>query len=114
MIPTGDPLKTVLKRIALAAPRGHRRLSTRGRRTGRRTLARRFARRTPSVELSWHLLPEGGMSARRSYRAAPRSREGRELPRHRAVLTLPEGTRLSMVVETSTSEVLAFPRPPRP
>ena len=32
---------------------------------------------------------------------------------HRAVLTLPNGTPFSEVVETYTSEVLAFPEPRR-
>ena len=31
---------------------------------------------------------------------------------HRAVLTLPDGTPFSQVVETYTSAVLAFPEPP--
>jgi hypothetical protein len=33
---------------------------------------------------------------------------------HRAVLTLPDGTPFSEVVETYTREVLAFPEPQRP
>jgi hypothetical protein len=32
---------------------------------------------------------------------------------HRALLTLPDGTPISEVVETYTSDILAFP-PPRP
>jgi hypothetical protein len=37
-----------------------------------------------------------------------------QLLQHRAVLTLPDGTPFSEVVETYTSEVLAFPEPARP
>ena len=33
---------------------------------------------------------------------------------HRAVLSLPDGTPFSEVVETYTREVLAFPEPQRP
>jgi hypothetical protein len=33
---------------------------------------------------------------------------------HRAVLTLPDGTPFSEVVETYTREVFAFPEPQRP
>ena len=34
-----------------------------------------------------------------------------EVLRHRAVLTLPDGTPFSEVIETYTGEVLAFPAP---
>ena len=34
-----------------------------------------------------------------------------ELLQHRAVLTLPDGTPFSEVVETYTSEILGFPAP---
>ena len=34
-----------------------------------------------------------------------------EVLEHRAVLTLPDGTPFSEVVETYTSDVLAFPQP---
>jgi len=37
-----------------------------------------------------------------------------ELLQHRALLTLPDGTPFSEVVETYTGEVLGFPKPPRP
>ena len=33
---------------------------------------------------------------------------------HRAVLTLPDGTPISTVIETYTDDVLAFPEPPAP
>jgi hypothetical protein len=36
-----------------------------------------------------------------------------EVLEHRAVLTLPDGTPFSLVVETYTGNVLAFPEPPR-
>jgi hypothetical protein len=35
-----------------------------------------------------------------------------EVLQHRAVLTLPDGTPFSTVIETYTDDVLAFPEPP--
>ena len=79
---------------------------------GRAVQALRFQRRTLSAELLWHPLPEGweidgflpppGPAAL----AIPA-----EVLRHRAVLTLPDGTPFSEVIETYTGEVLAFPAP---
>jgi chorismate-pyruvate lyase len=37
-----------------------------------------------------------------------------EVLEHRAVLTLPDGTPFSTVIETYTDDVLAFPEPPAP
>jgi len=68
-----------------------------------------FRRRTLSAQLLWQPLPEGWETG------APLPPEGGtlEVPRfvleHRAVLTLPDGTPFSALVESYTSTVLAFP-----
>jgi chorismate-pyruvate lyase len=70
-----------------------------------------FRRRTLSAALLWSPLPEGWEMG------AARPRAGKRLPipdqllQHRAVLTLPDGTPFSEVVETYKSEVLNFPAP---
>ena len=98
---------------ARLTPEMNRVLDTSDTAFGRAVQALNFARHTLSAELLWHPLPEGWeMSAR-----LPAAHTGalvipHELLRHRAVLTLPDGTPFSEVVETYTSEVLAFPRPP--
>ncbi len=79
---------------------------------GRAVEALRFQRRTLSAELLWRPLAEdwatGGETA-----VAPSGPLGipDDVIRHRAVLTLPDGTPFSTVVETYKGEVLAFPRP---
>jgi chorismate-pyruvate lyase len=77
---------------------------------GRAVQALHFQRHTISAKVLWTLLPEEWeMSS-----AAPIEGVG-ELPlpshvlEHRAVLTLPDGTPFSEVVETYTGNVLAFP-----
>jgi hypothetical protein len=77
---------------------------------GRAVQALHFQRHTISAKVLWTLLPEEWeMSS-----AAPIEGVG-ELPlpshvlEHRAVLTLPNGTPFSEVVETYTGNVLAFP-----
>lgn len=82
---------------------------------GRAVQALQFRRRTMSAELLWSPLPEGWEMG-----AAARTKEGRalEVPpyviQHKAILTLPDGTPFSEVVETYTSEVLGFPEPTTP
>jgi chorismate-pyruvate lyase len=82
---------------------------------GRVVHALHFQRRTLSASLLWSPLPQGWETGT----ALPVETPG-PLPvptnvlEHRAVLTLPDGTPLSEVVETYTSEVLAFRAPPRP
>jgi len=72
-----------------------------------------FERRTLSARLLWSPLPRGWeMGA-----AAPHDRTGSlrmppHLLEHRAVLALPDGTPFSALIETYTSEILAFPAPP--
>jgi hypothetical protein len=78
---------------------------------GRAVQALRFQRHTLSARLLWSPLPEGWEMG------APLEKENAvmHMPpailEHRAVLTLPDGTPFSAVVETYTSAVLAFPDP---
>jgi chorismate-pyruvate lyase len=82
---------------------------------GRAVQALHFHRRTLSAKLLWSPLPQGWeMGA-----ALPAAGSGSlQVPsqtiEHRAVLSLPDGTPFSAVVETYTNEVLSFPKPPRP
>jgi len=79
---------------------------------GRVVQSLHFLRRTLSSTLLWFPLPEGWEmnpippSAASSVLTIPS-----ELLRHRALLTLPDGTPFSEVVETYTGGVLAFPVP---
>lgn len=80
---------------------------------GRAVQALHFRRRTLSARLLWSPLPADWDMA-----GAPTPREpGRFLPipdrliEHRAILTLPNGTPFSEVVETYTDATLAFPPP---
>ena len=70
-----------------------------------------FQRRTISAEMLWQPLPPGWEMSR----PAASDDTGElcvpgQLLRHRALLTLPDGTPFSEVVETYTSNVLAVPR----
>jgi chorismate-pyruvate lyase len=82
---------------------------------GRAVQALNFRRRTLSAKLLWTPLPQNWdmgaplPAARGATLAIPH-----EVLEHRAVLTLPDGTPFSQVVETYTSEVLAFPEPRPP
>jgi len=80
---------------------------------GRAVAALHFQRRTLSATLLWSPLPDGW-----ELKATPLPDAGvktlpipHEVLRHQAVLTLPDGTPISEVVETYTGEVLAFPQP---
>lgn len=81
---------------------------------GRAVQALNFQRRTLSAVLTWQPLESGWDMAERLPDSA-----GGELAvpasviEHRALLTLPDGTPFSLVIETYTGEVLAF-RPPAP
>jgi chorismate-pyruvate lyase len=82
---------------------------------GRAVQALNFRRRTLSAKLLWRPLPEGWETG------APvpdRSPAMLQVPdavlEHRAALTLPDGTPFSVVVETYTGDILAFPLPSRP
>lgn len=75
---------------------------------GRVVQSLHFQRRTLSSTLLWHPLPEGwemnatGRDATGELTVPPRLLE------HRAVLSLPDGTPFSEVVETYTDQVLGF------
>jgi chorismate-pyruvate lyase len=82
---------------------------------GRAVQALHFQRHTLSAKLLWTPLPQGWEQGA----ALPGASSGTlqvpsEVIEHRAVLSLPDGTPFSEVVETYTSNVLAFPEPPRP
>jgi hypothetical protein len=71
-----------------------------------------FQRHTLSSRLLWHPLPEGWeMNATVPAEEAANLPVPPKLLEHRAVLTLPDGTPFSEVVETYTDNVLAFPVP---
>jgi chorismate-pyruvate lyase len=82
---------------------------------GRAVQALHFQRRTLKADLLWSPLPEGwemgGVPGPRPKSAVL------EVPaqvlQHQAVLTVPDGTPISVVVETYTSSVLSFPEPAR-
>jgi hypothetical protein len=79
-----------------------------------------FKRYTLSANLAWPPLPKGWEfgSAERPTVDVAGSPATRQLPPqvliHRAILTLPNGTPLSEVVESYTSNVLPFPCPAIP
>jgi chorismate-pyruvate lyase len=77
---------------------------------GRAVQALHFQRRTLSAKVLWRPLPEGWEMSAASANAVvvpiPAT-----LLEHRAVLTLPDGTPFSEVVESYTADVLAFPVP---
>ena len=81
---------------------------------GKAVAALHFRRHTLSADLLWRPLPQGLGDGRRAPR--PDDKGALAIPghvlEHRAVLSTPEGEPFSEVVETYTSEVLAFP-PPR-
>lgn len=79
---------------------------------GRAVQALEFQRRTLSAELLWHPLPDGWEMTGIPPSPGPAALVvPTEVLRHRAILTLPDGTPFSEVVETYTGEVLAFPAP---
>ncbi len=81
---------------------------------GRAVQALHFARHTLAAKLLWSPLPPG-------WEAGAAVPPPRPLPlamppyllEHQAVLSLPDGTPFSLVVETYTREVLGFAPPPR-
>jgi hypothetical protein len=81
---------------------------------GRAVQALHFSRHTLSARLLWSPLPEGWDSGGA---AIPAATPGGSLAipphvlEHRAVLTLPDGTPFSTVVESYTAAVLDFPPP---
>ncbi len=80
---------------------------------GRAVQALDFRRRTLSARLLWSPLPQGWeMGAKLPKDHGTMLEIPHDVLQHRAVLTLPDGTPFSAVVETYTSDVLAFPPPP--
>jgi chorismate-pyruvate lyase len=76
---------------------------------GRVVQALHFRRRTLSSTLLWHPLPQGWeMDASPAREATGELTIPPRLLEHRAVLSLPDGTPFSEVVETYTAQVLAF------
>ncbi|MGA7323703.1 MAG: hypothetical protein WBX25_04290 [Rhodomicrobium sp.] len=82
---------------------------------GRAVQALNFRRRTLSSRLLWLPLPEGWETgALTPDRSSAMLRVPDAVLEHRAVLTLPDGTPFSEVVETYTGNFLAFPPPAGP
>lgn len=82
---------------------------------GRAVQALHFHRRTLSAQLLWSPLPPGWeMGATLGAAGAGTLRIPAQIIQHRAVLSLPDGTPFSVVVETYTNQVLSFPKPPGP
>jgi chorismate-pyruvate lyase len=84
---------------------------------GRAVQALTFRRQTLSARLLWSPLPEGwemGVASAPATTSSTTLRIPHEVLQHRAVLTLPDGTPLSTVIETYTDDLLAFPEPPTP
>jgi hypothetical protein len=77
---------------------------------GRAVRALHFQRRTLSAKVLWRPLPEGWEMNAAGINAAVVPMPA-TLLEHRAVLTLPDGTPFSEVVESYTADVLAFPVP---
>jgi hypothetical protein len=82
---------------------------------GRAVQTLNFRRRTLSAKLLWPPLPQDWeMGALLPERRGATLTIPHAVLQHRAVLSLPNGTPFSEVVETYTREVLAFPEPQRP
>jgi hypothetical protein len=81
---------------------------------GRAVQALHFQRRTLKAELLWSPLPAGWES---KGTGVPASNGRLQVPaqvlQHQAVLTVPDGHPISLVVETYTRAVLNFPEPPQ-
>ena len=79
---------------------------------GRVVQALHFQRHTLSAQLLWRPLPEGWeMNPDAAARGGGQLRMPATVLQHRALLTLPDGTPFSEVIESYSSNVLAFPMP---
>ena len=79
---------------------------------GKVVQALQFQRHTVSALVLWSPLPDGWeMNPSAASQRAAKLRVPQKLLEHRAMLTLPDGTPVSEVVETYTGNVLAFPAP---
>ena len=104
---------------ARLAPDMNRVLDTTDTPFGRAVKSLNFRRRTLSAKLLWSPLPKDWeMGAAANDNTPPNADGVLKVPhavlQHRAVLTLPDGTPFSQVIETYTGDVLAFPDPHRP
>jgi chorismate-pyruvate lyase len=82
---------------------------------GRAVQALQFRRRTLSAELLWLPLPQGWETSAPTQMKEARALEvPAQVIQHKAVLSLPDGTAFSEVIETYTAEVLGFPEPMPP
>jgi hypothetical protein len=100
---------------ARLTPEMNRLLDTTDTAFGRAVQALNFRRRTLSAKLLWSPLPQDWeMGAPLPERRGATLNVPHSVLEHRAVLTLPDGTPFSEVVESYTREVLAFPEPQRP
>jgi chorismate-pyruvate lyase len=84
---------------------------------GRAVQALNFRRQTLSAQLLWSPLPDGwemGIACGPARTSSTTLRIPSEVLQHRAILTLPDGTPFSTVIETYTDDLLAFPEPPTP
>lgn len=96
-------------------PEMNRLLDTTDTAFGRAVQALNFHRRTLSAKLLWSPLPQNWeMGAPLPAQQDAALAVPHAVLEHRAVLTLPNGTPFSQVVETYTAEVLAFPQPQNP
>ncbi len=97
---------------ARLTPEMNRRLDSSDTPFGRVVQPLHFQRHTLSSTLLWHALPEGWeMNAAAADQRAAELPMPSELLQQRALLSLPDGTPFSEVVETYTDRVLAFPVP---
>ncbi|MFG1430861.1 hypothetical protein V5F44_03750 [Xanthobacter sp. V2C-8] len=100
---------------ALLTPEMNHRLETTDTAFGRVVQPLDFRRRTLSATLLWRPLPEGWeMGAAVPSAAGARLDPPAHVLEHRAVLTLPDGTPFSALVESYTRGVLDFPWPVLP
>jgi chorismate-pyruvate lyase len=92
-------------------PEMNRQLDTTDTPFGRVVQPLHFQRHTISSEVLWQVLPEGWEMKPASDTAAAQTLcSPPQVLRHRALLTLPDGTPVSEVVETYTRDVLAIAR----
>lgn len=80
---------------------------------GRAVQPLHFQRRTLSAKVLWRPLPDDWEMNAASIGAAVVPPMPANLLEHRAILTLPDGTPFSEVVESYTANILAFPVPQR-
>jgi chorismate-pyruvate lyase len=97
---------------ARLAPEMNRALETTDTPFGKAVAALHFRRRTVAAELLWSPLPKGWEMGAEPPESAPGAlRPPAHVLEHRAILSLPDGTPFSEVIETYTAEVLGFTPP---